>query len=91
MGYKNSHVARDFYLNNYRGGGDATSVLADGVGLSNVPDFWAERQKQCELETLQMGIYSTESTSQPTAIPHASIKANDDVRDGVLSPETALV
>ena len=35
-------MARDFYLNNYRGGRDATSVSADGVGvgLSNVPDFW---------------------------------------------------
>ena len=91
IGYKNSDVVRDFYLNNYRGGRDTTSVSADGVGLSNVPDFWAERQKQRELETLQMGVFSTESTSQSTAITQASTKANDDVRDGVLSAETALV
>ena len=38
-----------------------------------------------------MGVFSTESTSQSIAITRASTKANDDVRDGVLSAETALV
>ena len=76
--YKNNDTVQEYsYLNNYSGASDAV---------------WEERQNQHGLDdTLPMGVYSTGSTSQSIAIPQASIKANDVVRDGVLSPEAALV
>ena len=76
--YKNSDAVQEFsYFNNYRSGGAGAA--------------WEERQRQRDLESPQIGAYSTESTSQSTAATQAATKANDDDGDGALSPETALV
>jgi len=86
MEYKNSDSVRNFYLNNFSKG--SSEALKDLKSGSHVPDFWEERQKQRELETKQMGVYSKQAAD--IKLNERNQKITQSTID-ILPPEIAMV
>ena len=97
IGYKNSDQVRQYYLNEFQKAGSADGIgdasSAGGKGNSNVPDFWADRQREREIQAKQMGVFSKDSSStqQRGTIESKVDGRGDDDENGSFSAEVALV
>jgi len=97
-GYKTSDQVREFYMHELEkkaGSGTANSINSSSSaeargGTSNVPDFWAERQKERDLQAKQMGVFSNRQTDMSKNEPTAK-SGKVEGGDSSLSAEVALV
>jgi hypothetical protein len=91
ISYNTSDQVRDYYMNDFQRPGDGGQQVAAHPS-SNLPDLWAERQKERDSQGKQMGVFSrdppTENQSLSTVVP--STPSKDEFGD-VLAPEVALV
>jgi hypothetical protein len=88
--YKTSDQVRDFYLNDVQrmGGSDADTQEQDKSKYSSLPDFWEARQKEKDLQSKQVGVFSRKGTHKE----HEEASNNGCGSDvGILSSELALI
>lgn len=81
--YKSDDQVRKFYLDSYQ-----TSTgrdLAPAAGSSGTPDFWADRQKERNLQAQQMGVFASKANASGPS--HQATRSPA----GAYSSEVALV